>query len=328
MSSLKTHIKMKTKIILLLILSIFCLQTFAQTKTVTGTAFGVDKNPAYIYNKNKYIGKTDYYGNFAVRVKETDTLTFSSYDCVSKQIVISEKSVINNSLYKINRVRLPEECIIPKIPKKIGFIEDKRSKEIYGKVCNKEGLGIDSVIVFKNNQFVCYTDSLGNYSLQAFWDRDRLILDKIGFQEQQFSVAKDSVFNTILFKATKTVTGTVVGENGRILRGVVVSVNENSKRITDYDGKYSIEVNENDILQFRHPGFIEQKIAVAGKLVINVTLIEKEYKEYVVDIPRPPGGVREKVIPYSVLTIQYTKKQKIFFWFRRLKNKIFPKKLK
>ncbi len=115
---------MKTKIILLLILNIFSLQTFAQTKTVTGIAFGVNKNRVLIYNKNKCIGRTGYYGNFAVRVKESDTITFSSYNCVSKQIAIAGKSVIDVNLYKINHVRVPEEFIIPKKSKKTGFIDD------------------------------------------------------------------------------------------------------------------------------------------------------------------------------------------------------------
>ncbi len=75
------------------------------------------------------------------------------------------------------------------------------------------------------------------------------------------------------FAQTKTVTGTVIDENGMPLPGVNVIVkNSNTGAQTDFDGKYKISVDESATLVFSYVGYVKQEIPVSGTTVINVTM--------------------------------------------------------
>lgn len=72
-----------------------------------------------------------------------------------------------------------------------------------------------------------------------------------------------------------TVTGTVTDENGEAIPGVTVSVPGTSiGTATDLDGNYSLTVPEGATLTFSFIGFVTQSIAVGGRSVIDVTLVE------------------------------------------------------
>ena len=73
-------------------------------------------------------------------------------------------------------------------------------------------------------------------------------------------------FFTLSFAAHAiTVTGTVREDSGSELAGVSVTVKGSTKgAITNLDGKYSIEANIGDQLQFDYVGFISQTIKVTG----------------------------------------------------------------
>ena len=77
----------------------------------------------------------------------------------------------------------------------------------------------------------------------------------------------------ICFAQTREITGTVIDKSDKSpLPGVSVIIKNNRAvgTATNVDGKYSIKVNENDILIFTFVGMKDQEIAVAGKNVINV----------------------------------------------------------
>ncbi len=138
-----------------------------------------------------------------------------------------------------------------------------------------------------------------------------------------------SFFSLQTFAQTKIVTGTVTEEDGLGIPSFVITVigKPNPGTITDFDGNYSIEVNENDTLIFNSFNYIEQKIPVAEKLVINITLYLSDRINVIKILPCPcPLEKDKKELAYSITTVEYTKKQKFVFWFRRLKNKIFTKK--
>ncbi|KAA6335843.1 TonB-dependent receptor SusC [termite gut metagenome] len=74
---------------------------------------------------------------------------------------------------------------------------------------------------------------------------------------------------------TKTITGIVTEESNLPLIGASVSVKGTSVgTITDLDGKYSINVQENATLLFSYIGCISQTVIVKDKTVVNVTLRE------------------------------------------------------
>lgn len=81
--------------------------------------------------------------------------------------------------------------------------------------------------------------------------------------------------NVELIQQKKVVTGTVVDKNGEPIIGANIIVKGTSQgTITDIDGKYSLEVTEDAVLQISYIGFLNQEISVKGKTLINVHLTE------------------------------------------------------
>ena len=80
----------------------------------------------------------------------------------------------------------------------------------------------------------------------------------------------------ICFAQTREITGTVIDKSDKSpLPGVSVIIKNNRAvgTATNVDGKYSIKVNENDVLIFTFVGMKDQEIAVAGKNVVNVEMV-------------------------------------------------------
>lgn len=84
-----------------------------------------------------------------------------------------------------------------------------------------------------------------------------------------------SVFCFVAY-AQKVVTGTVKDATGEPMIGVSILVDGTTiGGVTDFDGNFSIkDVPENGVLKISYIGYKDQKIAVAGKSSINVTLEE------------------------------------------------------
>ena len=77
----------------------------------------------------------------------------------------------------------------------------------------------------------------------------------------------------IIFAQTKTVTGTVSDNTGLPLPGVNVLIKGTSSGTqTDFDGNYSIEVDNNQQLVFSYVGFQTQTVRVGDKSEINIQL--------------------------------------------------------
>ncbi len=72
----------------------------------------------------------------------------------------------------------------------------------------------------------------------------------------------------------KTVTGIVTDDNNDPLPGVsIVIKNTTNGTSTDFDGNYTIDVTDGDILVFSYVGFTTQEINTSGKMAINVQLV-------------------------------------------------------
>ncbi|QSS97290.1 SusC/RagA family TonB-linked outer membrane protein [Psychroflexus sp. ALD_RP9] len=73
--------------------------------------------------------------------------------------------------------------------------------------------------------------------------------------------------------AQQTVKGTVVGEDGVPIPGVNISIeNTNKGTTTDFDGNYSIVVEQNQVLKFSYLGFKPKQVTFINQDEINVTL--------------------------------------------------------
>lgn len=91
----------------------------------------------------------------------------------------------------------------------------------------------------------------------------------------------------------KTITGTILDEKGESVIGASVIVKGTiNGTITDVDGKFSLNVNENDILTVSYLGFLSQEIPVAGKSSLQITM--KENVEMLNEIVVVGYGVMRK----------------------------------
>lgn len=91
----------------------------------------------------------------------------------------------------------------------------------------------------------------------------------------------------------KTITGTILDEKGESIIGASVAVKGTTNgTITDIDGKFSLDVNENDILAISYVGFLAQEIPVTGKSNLQITL--KENTEMLDEIVVVGYGVMRK----------------------------------
>jgi len=71
-----------------------------------------------------------------------------------------------------------------------------------------------------------------------------------------------------------TVSGTITdaADNAALPLANVVVKGTTKAATTDFDGKYTIDANQNDILVFSYMGYTDQEIAIAGQTTINVSL--------------------------------------------------------
>ncbi|WP_438425111.1 SusC/RagA family TonB-linked outer membrane protein [Aquimarina macrocephali] len=73
----------------------------------------------------------------------------------------------------------------------------------------------------------------------------------------------------------KTITGTIYDTSGRPIVGASVLIKNTTKGTSsDFDGNYTIEANEKDVLEISYVGFISQEIVVNEQTKINATLQE------------------------------------------------------
>ncbi len=76
----------------------------------------------------------------------------------------------------------------------------------------------------------------------------------------------------------RQISGTVSDETGMSLPGAAIRVlNSTIGTVADYDGKYSIEVSANDVLEFSFIGMTTKNVQVGNQSVINVTLAEDSH---------------------------------------------------
>ena len=81
------------------------------------------------------------------------------------------------------------------------------------------------------------------------------------------------IFTMVIAHAQKTVSGIVNDSDGLPLPGAsIVEKGTNNGVTTDFDGNYSIEVNEGSILVFSFVGYTSQEITVGSDDTIIVSL--------------------------------------------------------
>ncbi|WP_321343642.1 carboxypeptidase-like regulatory domain-containing protein [uncultured Draconibacterium sp.] len=81
------------------------------------------------------------------------------------------------------------------------------------------------------------------------------------------------IFPFTVFGQSSRISGTVYDADGVTLPGVTVMVvGTTNGTTTDIDGKYTINANAEDVLQFSYIGFKTQEIQLSGKTTVDVTM--------------------------------------------------------
>lgn len=114
------------------------------------------------------------------------------------------------------------------------------------------------------------------------------------------------IVSSVIAQTKIAVTGTVTDESGMPLPGVSVVVKGTSRGVsTDFDGKYSIQANQNEVLEFSSVGFVSQRKTVGSNnsQTINVTL--KEETQQLGEVVVTALGIKrqEKSLSYATQTV-------------------------
>ncbi|TSE10514.1 SusC/RagA family TonB-linked outer membrane protein [Aquimarina algiphila] len=108
------------------------------------------------------------------------------------------------------------------------------------------------------------------------------------------------IFSTSLF-AQKQITGVVVDPAGTPVPGVNVIIQNTTRgTATDFDGNYTLEVNEGEILEFSVLGYETQTIMIKNQTVINISL--QEGADLLEEVVVTSLGIRKekKALGYAV----------------------------
>ncbi|MFB9052740.1 SusC/RagA family TonB-linked outer membrane protein [Formosa undariae] len=82
-------------------------------------------------------------------------------------------------------------------------------------------------------------------------------------------------FGMLSVNAQQIITGSLTDNTNQPLPGVNVIVKGTSKGgVSDFDGKFSINASEQDVLMFSYVGFVTQEVTVGSQTTINLVLLE------------------------------------------------------
>ena len=100
-----------------------------------------------------------------------------------------------------------------------------------------------------------------------------------GTDHDQFNSVTTELNNGLNQKKGKKVTGTIIDETGEPVIGAnVVQKGTTNGSITDIDGRFSLEIPEDAILEISYIGYLTQSIPVKNKSSLQITLREDTQK--------------------------------------------------
>lgn len=212
------------------------------------------------------------------RIKATFTLLFLTL-FLSQSVVFAQtgkKITINNDKITIGEA--------------LASVEKQTEMSV---AYNESALGAGSVISLNIN----------NESIEKTLDA---ILKGTGFT---WTIEDGYIIISPVKKAVepKTVSGTVLDENGLPMIGVGVIVSGGTGTITDMDGKFSISAKPGDVIQFSCLGYVSQSVKVSAQSVYEVKLLPDT--ELLDEVVVTALGIKraEKALSYNVQQIDKEK---------------------
>ena len=116
------------------------------------------------------------------------------------------------------------------------------------------------------------------------------------------------LFGTAVFAQEKTVTGIVTDESKAPLPGVSVVVKGTTRGVsTDFDGKYTLQAQADEILEFSSIGFLTQsKKVVGGGKAVTINVVLKEETQQLTEVVVTALGIKreEKALSYNVQQVK------------------------
>ena len=108
----------------------------------------------------------------------------------------------------------------------------------------------------------------------------------------------------ISFAQTKTISGTVSDSSGPLPGVSVIVKGTTSGAETDFDGNYTLNAKEGDVLTFRYLGYKTTSKTIGASSTLNVTL--EEGGEILDEVVVTAFGIKreEKALGYSVQSIK------------------------
>ncbi|WP_062056189.1 carboxypeptidase-like regulatory domain-containing protein [Aquimarina longa] len=117
----------------------------------------------------------------------------------------------------------------------------------------------------------------------------------------------------------RTISGTIVDENGDLLPGVTILIKGTSTGTqTDFDGVFKLKVKQNAVLTISYIGYKDIEVKVSGKSIYDITLTEEDY-DLMGDIAITTVCDAKKPYPYTPEELEAKRIKE----FRNTNNKKF-----
>lgn len=269
----------KTSALIALILILFSCKTLntnlITVKGVVSDELGPIYDAEVQVQGNSNSVKTDFDGNYSIQAKEGDTLIFSYSSIVYEKVKIGKNKKINPIL--LPKDLKPIEVVGTSHIKRDNAYNDKETEAlivINGNMVHKDILeaidpkNIESVNVFKKENIPSNFINTKNSGAILITTKDisKRELKKL---YEKYSLENSIKNETEVFK----ISGTVYDCEKLELAGVYIkNLNSKAETQSDFDGKFSIEVKLNDVLEISHVQFKSQKVKIENKenLVVNL----------------------------------------------------------
>lgn len=114
------------------------------------------------------------------------------------------------------------------------------------------------------------SDKVSEYLKEAFKDKSM----NVEFENNYIILSRNSL-KTVVQQSAFQISGTVIDVQGEPIIGAnVIEKGTTNGVITDIDGRFTLQLKENAIIQISYIGYISQEIAVKNQRTITVTLLE------------------------------------------------------
>ena len=129
-----------------------------------------------------------------------------------------------------------------------------------------------TVSVVSNDETVSkvLTSVLKDSDIEFMLEGNHIILSYV----EEKTAEKNST-STAVQQQGKIITGRIVDSNGEAIIGANIIENGTTNgTITDFDGKFTLNVSNNAVLRVSYIGYLEQEAATEGKSIVNIVLQE------------------------------------------------------